>query len=57
MPPKRNKKKNRSHASLPASMEKPQLPKSEDLVGKLLVSTFGAAIAGAISLALQGQIK
>ena len=38
-------------------MGKPQPNKGEDLVGKLLVSTFGAAIAGATSLALQGQIN
>lgn len=54
---KRSKKKNRSQTELPANMEKPQPNKDEDLVGKLLVSTFGAAIAGATSLALQGQIN
>ncbi len=54
---KRSKKKNRSQTELPANMEKPQPNKGEDLVGKLLVSTFGAAIAGATSLALQGQIN
>lgn len=53
---KRSRKKNRSQTELPVNMEKPQL-KGEDLVGKLLVSTFGAVIAGATSLALQGQIN
>ncbi len=57
MPPKPVKKKKRTQTSLPTPIERQQISKNEDLVGKLLVSTFGAAIAGAISLAQQGQIN